>query len=443
MSLLANGEIVKMLEGKRLLVIGATDNEIELVKRARELGVWVAVTDNHGNWDEAPAKRIADEAWDISWSDIDAMQAACIEASIDGAVAGWSEFRCENLIKLCNRMGWPCYITPEQLEVTRDKVKFKQACREYGVPVVREYVSPDCVDSFPVIVKPVDRAGSIGIGIAPNRASLEACYGTALTSSPTGRVIIEEFVGNQTKFDAFYLVSDGQVEFLTSDDVVNSSHNGVRRVVQSAWLLPSRYQSFFVGSAADKGLRSLIAGLGIRDGYIFFSGFTNGMSFRFFECGFRLCGSHLSGYLKRLGKPDILDVHICHALLGTTRPALEWVIPGDSGLKQATLNVYANAGKVQSITGFGAVADMPDCGYCVQRGRVGQCCEDDAAILDKIGMCYFVNRNPKVLAADVAKANEIIEVLDEDGRDMVHDRVDPAVIREWWNKDACDDKFKN
>lgn len=427
------------LEGKRLLVIGATDNEVELVRRAQVLGAWVAVTDNHRDWDDAPAKRVADEAWDISWSDVDAMQTACVASHIDGAAAGWSEFRCENLIRLCERMGWPCYITPEQLEVTRDKVKFKQACREYGVPVVKEFATPADVDDFPIIVKPVDRAGSIGIGIAANEAELDVCYAGALEASPTGHVIIEEYVGDQTKFDAFYLVSDGNIRLLSSDDVVNSAHNGARRVVQSAWLLPSRHHGAFAGSAADLGLRSLIRGLGIRDGYIFFSGFSDGVSFKFFECGFRLCGSHLAEYLRRLGEPDILDAHICHALLGTARPAIEWAAPGDPALRQATVNVYANAGTVGEIRGFDAVAAMPDCAYCMQRGRVGQRCEDGSAILSKMGMCYFVNRSADALASDVAAANAAIEVFDEIGRDMVHDRVDPAIVRDWW-KEADDDR---
>lgn len=420
------------LEGKRLLVIGATDNEVELVKRAQELGAWVIVTDNHFDWGDAPAKFVADEAWDLSWSDIDSMEKACAESRVDGAVAGWSEFRCENLIKLCERMGWPCYISPEQLEVTRDKVKFKEACREHGVPVVREFASPKDVDLFPVIVKPVDRAGSIGIGIASDQAALDACYATALLSSPTRHVIVEEYVGDQTKFDAFYLVSDGEVVFLSSDDVVSSPRNGARRVVQSAWLLPSRYQEAFVGSDADKGLRSLIASLGIKDGYIFFSGFSDGLSFRFFECGFRLCGSHLSGYLRLLGKPDIIDAHLCHALLGTSRPAFDCARFGDPELKQVTLNVYANAGRVGAIGGFDAVAGLSDCAYSMQRGRVGQVCSDEAAILSKMGMCYFVNRSPKALAVDVAEANAAIYVLDGDGQDMVHDRVDPSIVRDWW-----------
>lgn len=59
------------------------------------------------------------------------------ESGVDGILAGYSEFRVENMIKLCERLNFPCYINNEQLEITRDKIKFKECCRKYGVPVVK------------------------------------------------------------------------------------------------------------------------------------------------------------------------------------------------------------------------------------------------------------------------------------------------------------------
>ena len=95
---------------------------------------------------------------------------------VDGVIAGYSEFRVENMIKLTKRLELPCYITEEQLEITRDKIKFKDCCRKYGVPVVKEYKTIEEVNEYPVIVKPTDRAGSIGISIANNYDELLKAY---------------------------------------------------------------------------------------------------------------------------------------------------------------------------------------------------------------------------------------------------------------------------
>ena len=62
------------LKGMKLLVLGASPDEITLVKRAQEFGIYVIVTDYNTDRKLSPAKDIADEAWDISWSEIDDLE---------------------------------------------------------------------------------------------------------------------------------------------------------------------------------------------------------------------------------------------------------------------------------------------------------------------------------------------------------------------------------
>ena len=60
---------------KIILILGGDYLEIEIVKRAKSLGYYTIVTDNHYDWMLSPAKQMADEGWNISWSDIDALDA--------------------------------------------------------------------------------------------------------------------------------------------------------------------------------------------------------------------------------------------------------------------------------------------------------------------------------------------------------------------------------
>ena len=107
---------------KKLLILGATAGEIALIKRAQAQGIYVIATDNHMDYSLAPAKRIANEAWDISWSDLDELEKRCRAERINGVLAGYSEFRVDNMMQLCKRLGLPCYINQEQLDITRDKI---------------------------------------------------------------------------------------------------------------------------------------------------------------------------------------------------------------------------------------------------------------------------------------------------------------------------------
>ena len=75
------------LRGKKLLILAGGPNLVTLVQRARELGVYTIVTDYYDD-QTSPAKKYADEAWNVSWSDIDTLEKLCIENKIDGITYG-------------------------------------------------------------------------------------------------------------------------------------------------------------------------------------------------------------------------------------------------------------------------------------------------------------------------------------------------------------------
>lgn len=276
---------------KRLLILGANVTETFIVRRAQELGIYVIVTDNNTDKRLSPAKKIADESWDISWSDVDALEKKCRENNIDGIIAGFSEFRVENQIKLCNRLNLPCTITARQLEITRDKVKFKVLCKISGLPIVPEYeVLPDQVPPLPVIVKPVDRAGSIGISVASTEQEYRDSVIKALEASPTKSVIVEKYMEGYTKFDLYYLIVNGEVMLIGSNDTLMCPPVKGHEILQAAWVFPSKHENAFVhkhGSA----ISAFFKNLNVQNGYITFSAFVDSDdNFYMFEAGFRLSG---------------------------------------------------------------------------------------------------------------------------------------------------------
>ena len=420
-----------VLKNKKLLILGATPSEVELIKRAQEFGVYVIVTDNNTDRSISVAKNYADEAWDISWSDLDALESKCRECGVDGVTAGWSEFRVENTIKLCERLGLPCYCNLEQLEITRNKRAFKNECILNGVPVVHEYKTPEEVTSFPVILKPVDRAGSIGISVANNKEELDKAYQYAMDMSVCKDVIIEDYISDAVKIDSYYIIMDGEIVLVSTDDVINAKNNGTDKVIQSGWVLPSRRHAMYV-EKVDPAIRRMIEHMGIQNGYIFFSGFANDKGyFAMFEAGFRLCGGYLHNYFAKKGVVNNLDIFIFHALTGSVRD-VEWGADQAPDLKCATVNLYAKAGTVTKVEGFDQVARIDNCDFVLQNTHIGEICTEDKAILTKIGMYYFCDESADALEDSVAKAYKLMNVLDEKGEDMLFDRIDPGVVAKCW-----------
>ena len=425
---------LETLRGKKLLILVGGINLVTLVNRAKELGVYTIVTDYYDT-KESPAKLIADEYWDISWSDLDALEKKCREEGVDGITTGYSESPVGCCIQLCQRLGLPCYCNDEQLALTKDKVLFKNECRKSGVPVVNEYESPEKVTSFPVIVKPVDRAGSIGVSIATSQEELKSAYEYAMDKSYCKSVIIEDFISNGSKFDVTYAICNGNPILLSDCDTINAQDNGFERVVQSGWLFPSRYHDAFI-KKVDSSIKRMIKNLGIIDGYIFFSGFAiekdGDVEFVFFETGFRLSGGHMYRYMIKRGIVNILDLFIIHALTGKT-DLLEWHKENNPGLKCAMVNYYASNGVVSEIKGLEEIEKMEDCSFLLKIGNLGQRCDIEHAILSKMAMIHFCNHSAKKLADDVKLANEAFSIKDENDNDMIYDRINPTIIANWWN----------
>lgn len=425
---------IQSLKGKKLLILAGDVNLVTLVERAKELGVYTIVTDYYDTV-KSPAKLVADEYWNISWADVDTLEKKCREEKVSGITTGYSETPVGCCIELCRRLGLPCYCTEEQLELTRDKVLFKNKCRENGVPVVKEYASCEEVTAFPVIVKPVDRAGSIGVSVATNREELQKAHDYAMEQSYCKNVIIEDFISNGSKFDVTYAICGGKPILLSNCDTINAQNNGLERVVQSGWLFPSRYQAAFL-EKADPSIQKMIINLGIKDGYIFYSGFAiehdGDVDFVFFETGFRLSGGHMYRYMIKRGIVNILDLFIIHALTGSTE-LLEWKEEKEPGIKCVMVNYYAADGTVSGIRGIEEIKKMDDFNFLLEYTRVGTKCDMDKAILSKMAMIHFCNHSAEKLAEDVACANSVYSVKDEAGQDMIYDRMDPAVIANWWN----------
>ena len=421
------------LDGKRLLILAGSHNEVPLVKRAKELGIYTIVTDYYEP-KKSPAKKIADEYWNISWDDTDALEKKCIERKVDGVTGGYSEFVIEAVIRLCERLGLPCYCTMEQLDITRDKIKFKETCRKNNVPVVHEYESIEDVSHFPVIVKPVDRAGSIGISIASDRAELKKAYDYAMEMSVCKKVIIEDYISDGRKFDVIYAISNGEISYLSSSDTINAKNNGLEKVVQSGWTFPSKYENDYF-KTVDAAMRDMIADMKVEHGYIFFSGFAipqkTETAFVFFECGFRLSGGHLYSYIRRKGNSDIQDIFIMHALSGKTE-GISIDENKNRDLKCLMLNYYATHGTIEKIDGIEEISKLPDCTLAMQIARKGAVCRDDRAILSKIGMFHFCNESIDSLKEDLCYANRMLDVRSEDENDMVYDRINPELLNEAW-----------
>ena len=411
----------------KVLVLGATVNEISIVEMIHNMGMYAIVTDYHTDWHDSPAKYVADEAWNISWSDIPALKSKCIECGISAVMAGYSEFRVSCMIDLCEVLGLPCYINRQQLEVSRDKLKFKTLCRQFNIPVVPDY-GPDDEIVFPVIIKPTDRAGGIGINVAYNAEEYTRYVDYALSLSPSKTIIVEDFINDGMKFDSAYYIENGKSYLIETCDTVMLHRDKGSEKVQNAWTFPSKYEKEYI-ERVDGAVRQMLDSFNMPCGVANISFFYRNGNFYIFETGFRLGGGHSFDYQRASGGVDYLEKMLEYAVHGRC-PETKIELPDDRGYA-LTYNVYvesSSSGEIEEIKGLDTISEQPGLITFVQMKQKGDLVEKGNAFM--LMKCAWHSSTIQQIIDNVNEVNKIV-------RARVND-TDFAVCDQLGEKDILD-----
>lgn len=350
-----------MYEGKKMLVLGGKPiGSVELVKRAKELGAYVIVTD-YLSIEQSPAKRIADECWDISTAEVNKLTDLCKVHHVDGISAGVHEFNINRMLDLCENLNFPCYCKRDTWVYCDDKVEFKKLCISNKIPVARKYdinsqSSEQQIDSlpYPVIVKPVDGSGSRGFHICNNAEELKAKYVDAECFSPTKRVIVEDYM----PYDAViihYTMHNGKCYFSGMSDKISRKFASTGSSVMGFQSLPSKGLNSYLKSL-DESTRRMFENAGFTDGPIWIEAFYDGTDKFFFnEIGYRFGGSLTNYPVKYFYGIDQLDLMISSALSGNI-PFTQTI--NESPRNYCILPIHTKAGNIQHIVGENDIKSM-------------------------------------------------------------------------------------
>lgn len=337
---------MQSLKGKKLLILGGPALACDVVEKAREMGVYTIVTDWYEP-DKSPAKLIADEYAMISTADVDAMADFINKREIDGVITGFTDSTLKYYQMICEKAGLPCYATKEQIEITTDKVKFKNLCKEFEIPVVEEYKIDD-IDKivFPVLVKPADNSGARGISICYDKEQLHNAYNMALNFSESKKVIIERYI-EATEATIFYTINNGKIELIgVADRYTKNNQQGVIPL-PVAYIFPSKHSKKYK-ETLDKKAEKMFKSLEMKNGMIFIQTFVENDKFIFYEMGYRLTGSLEYKVYERINGVNSLEQMINFALTGKMEQSVKRY---DKSLIGCNITLLARPGVIGKIEG--------------------------------------------------------------------------------------------
>lgn len=212
------------MKQKKLMLLGGSRYLYPIIRKAHELGLYVITCDYLPNND---AHKLADKYVNVSIIDKEATLQAAKENEIDGIMSFACDPGVATAAYVAEKMGLPFQGSYEAVSILQDKGKFRQFLLDNGFncPHAKSYTDKNApyadVDYFtwPVIVKPVDSAGSKGVTKVDIPEELPEAIATALDNGHNGQFIIEDFLtfeSYHSSADPFTV--DGKIKYISYSD---------------------------------------------------------------------------------------------------------------------------------------------------------------------------------------------------------------------------------
>lgn len=210
-----------MQKQKKLMLLGGLRYLIPVIEAAHRLGIYVITCDY---LPDNIAHKYSDEYCNISILDKDAVLSAARRLQIDGIMSFAVDPGVVTAAYVADKMGLPQAGPYESVCILQNKDRFREFLAKNGFNVPKAKGFSDFeealagIDEFewPLIVKPVDSAGSKGVKRIDSLEMLKEAAEYAFSHSFSKRIIIEEFIeqeGCSSDSDCFSV--DGELKFVS------------------------------------------------------------------------------------------------------------------------------------------------------------------------------------------------------------------------------------
>jgi len=409
---------------KKILILGANPETIPIVIKAKEMGLHVIVVDPNP---KSPAKEYSDESYDINGLDTDALIQLGQKLEIDAVIVGVADILIKPYVNIATTLGLFTYGKEEFVHFLTDKGKFSEALIEYELNPIPtfdpDFVNEISMDSFPLLVKPPDSGGGVGMTICKNKEMLESAIKLATSQSISKSFLIEKFM-DCDDMGAYFTIKDGEVYLSTIADRFTTKLQGSSSPVCIGARYPSIHTGEFIKKVLPK-IRLMLQGIGVENGILNIQFFYDGENFYAYDPGFRLQGEGSHYLMSAINNIDHIEMLINFAMTGNLHidPSRLENSFRLKGLLAASVWVLLKKGTVKDIFGLDSIKSKDYVLRVIQRFYIGDEVLDTMIGNEKqvFARIYIKANNKDQLKDNIRYIRENLKIIDENKNNMILD----------------------
>lgn len=409
------------LKGKKLLILGGGLLSCDIVRYAKNLGVYTIVTDWY-DVKRSPAKLIADEYWNEEVFRPDKLAVLVKENRVDGVITGFTDSYLLQYQKLCELADLPCYATKEQFEASLDKKTFKRLCRENGVGTVPQFDISTfdksiISDRNQIIIKPVDNSGSRGINICSNPEDFDYLLAQSMSFSEKKEVLLEKYMTcDDVSFE--YKIQEGEITLSSICDRYIHQTEGVGSVT-SGLMYPSKYLNRYLREE-DLKVKQMFTSMGLKNGVLFMQAFVDEDDFFFYEMGYRLSGGRHFIFTDNQNGDNAVKELVSFALTGhMNSERLADVCNPMFSQKCCQLSVLCRSGRIAFIRGRDALLPISEIIDTLFSYGEGDTVGKEGTSAQIVARFHIVADTKDRIKEVISIIQKTLQILDDDGNNMI------------------------
>ncbi len=426
--------MLNRIKDKTILIIGGGLLQCPIIETARSMKLKTVVADMNL---EAPGFEFAHSKITMSTKDIEGMVREAkkfAESEPIHAVITAGTDASMTVAAVANALNLPG-IRFKDAEAASNKIKMRKRLKEFNVPIP-EFAAiwniQDARDAleflnFPLVMKPADNMGARGVIKVSNREELHAAFKHAKKYSPTGEMILEEYmVGPEVSVDAITWNGNFRITGL-ADRIIEREPYFIEVGHTMPSALPHETQQeieriMFMGMKA----LGITIGSGKGDIKVTSTGVKVG------EIAARLSGGFMSAYTFPLSCGINLNRAAILIALGEE--------PDDLNEKWKKVSIersiLASPGKLVSISGVEEARDIEGVSEVFIQNKVGDIISDPTNNIEKSGHFIITSTSLKECEEIFEKVKNVVR-FETDSYYSLNEKLINQTARQKFGKDIC------
>lgn len=201
---------------KKILIIGAGEIQVPVIKKAKEMGLFVITTDFDPN---APGFKYSDVSEVVSTVDLEKNLNVAKKYKIDGVLTT-SDLPVNTVAYICEKLSLNG-LSIESAKVSTNKYLLRKVLKKNGLKTPNFAIVYDKNElksiinkfKFPIVMKPIDSSASRGVVKVFSEEELYKEYDESIKYSKSKKVILEEFIdGNEYSVEC--LIQNGNINII-------------------------------------------------------------------------------------------------------------------------------------------------------------------------------------------------------------------------------------